>query len=87
MTKQKQMTEKELTQSVELSDKELDEISGGPNRNPYAQYVASYQVFGDKEYTNGMWSIRAGKICGQFYYLQQPHPAVERKLFRDCMKR
>ena len=39
MTKQKQMTEKELTQSVELSDKELDEISGGPNRIPYAQQV------------------------------------------------
>jgi len=61
MTKHKQMTEKELTQSVELSDKELDEISGGPNRNPYAQYVKSYDVFGDKKYTNGMWSIRAGK--------------------------
>ena len=29
MTKQKQMTERELTQSAELSDKELDTVSGG----------------------------------------------------------
>jgi len=29
MTKQKQMTEKELTQSVELRDEELDGVSGG----------------------------------------------------------
>ena len=29
MTKQKQMTERELTQSAELSDKELVTVSGG----------------------------------------------------------
>ena len=29
MTKQKQMTEQKLPQCVELSDKELDDVSGG----------------------------------------------------------
>jgi hypothetical protein len=31
MTKQKQMTEKELTQNVELSDEELGSVAGGLN--------------------------------------------------------
>ena len=51
-----------MTQQKQMTEQELDQISGGPNRNPYAQYVESYKVFGNKKYTNSNgWSIRAGK--------------------------
>ena len=68
MTKQKQMTEKELTQSVELSDKELDEISGGPNRRAFDHvtyklaYIAKSHFYKNG---NGVWISGGGWKRGQ----------------------
>ena len=50
-----------MKDNKQLTEQELDQISGGPNRNPYAQYVKTYQVFGDKKYTNGRVTIYAWK--------------------------